>query len=155
MPTKRQEIDQDLIRELAKLLTETGLTEIEIEQSGLRVRVARHAAPTVAPVPAVAPTVPSVGAPVAAPPPPGAIDPDKHPGTVTSPMVGTAYLAPEPGARPFVDIGSTVQAGDTLLIIEAMKTMNQIPAPRSGTVIQILVEDGTPVEFGEPLMIIE
>jgi len=155
MPTKRQEIDQDLIRELAKLLTETGLTEIEIEQSGLCVRVARHAAPTVAAIPAAAPAVPSVAAPVVTPPPPGAIDPDKHPGTVTSPMVGTAYLAPEPGAKPFVDIGSTVRAGDTLLIIEAMKTMNQIPAPRSGTVIQILVEDGTPVEFGEPLMIIE
>ncbi len=82
-------------------------------------------------------------------------DPAKHPGLVTSPMVGTAYVAAEPGARPFVEVGSQVQAGETLLIIEAMKTMNQIPAPRAGTVIQILIEDGQPVEFGEPLMIIE
>jgi acetyl-CoA carboxylase biotin carboxyl carrier protein len=83
------------------------------------------------------------------------LDPAKHPGLVTSPMVGTAYIGPEPGARPFVEVGSRVQAGETLLIIEAMKTMNQIPAPRAGTVIQILIEDGQPVEFGEPLMIIE
>jgi acetyl-CoA carboxylase biotin carboxyl carrier protein len=152
---KRQSVDKELIRELADLLSETGLTEIEIEQDGLRVRVARQASATLANVPlaasAVSPTPPTLAMPA----PPGAIDADKHPGTVTSPMVGTAYLAPEPGAKPFVDVGSTVRAGDTLLIIEAMKTMNQIPAPRSGTVIQILVEDGTPVEFGEPLMIIE
>jgi len=83
------------------------------------------------------------------------IDPSKHPGVVISPMVGTAYAAPEPGAKPFIDVGSTVKVGDTLLIIEAMKTMNQIPAPRAGTVIQILFEDGQPVEFGEPLVIIE
>jgi len=149
MPKQRQGIDQELIRELAQLLSETGLSEIEIEQNGLRVRVARQMG--VAAVPAA----PGMPAPVAAPVPPGAIDPTKHPGTVASPMVGTAYLAPEPGAKPFVDIGSTVQVGETLLIIEAMKTMNQIPAPRSGTVIQILIEDGTPVEFGEPLMIVE
>jgi acetyl-CoA carboxylase biotin carboxyl carrier protein len=156
MPKQRQGIDQELIRELARLLSETGLTEIEFEQDGLRVRVARQGAAAAAAVPAAAPAAaPSSPAPVAAPVPPGLIDPNKHPGTVTSPMVGTAYLAPEPGAKPFVDIGSAVRAGDTLLIIEAMKTMNQIPAPRSGTVIQILIEDGTPVEFGEPLMIIE
>ena len=83
------------------------------------------------------------------------IDPSKHPGVVISPMVGTAYAAPEPGAKPFIDIGSKVKVGDTLLIVEAMKTMNQIPAPRAGTVIQILFEDGQPVEFGEPLVIIE
>jgi acetyl-CoA carboxylase biotin carboxyl carrier protein len=83
------------------------------------------------------------------------IDPAKHPGVVTSPMVGTAYVGPEPGARPFVEVGSRVRAGDTLLIVEAMKTMNQIPSPHAGTVIQILIEDGQPVEFGEPLMIIE
>ena len=83
------------------------------------------------------------------------IDPSKHPGVVISPMVGTAYAASEPGAKPFIDVGSTVKAGDTLLIVEAMKTMNQIPAPRAGTVIQILFEDGQPVEFGEPLVIIE
>ncbi|MGA6968302.1 MAG: biotin/lipoyl-containing protein, partial [Xanthobacteraceae bacterium] len=85
----------------------------------------------------------------------GSVDPAKHPGVVTSPMVGTAYLAPEPGARPFVEVGTRVRAGDTLLIVEAMKTLNQIPTPRAGTVIQILIEDGQPVEFGEPLMIIE
>jgi acetyl-CoA carboxylase biotin carboxyl carrier protein len=157
MPKQRQEdgpaIDQKLIRELARLLDETGLTEIEIEQSGLRVRVARQAGGAGAVQ--AAPAAPSALAPVVAPMPAGAVDPAKHPGTVTSPMVGTAYMSPEPGAKPFVEIGSLVRAGQTLLIIEAMKTMNQIPAPRSGTVIQILVEDGTPVEFGEPLMIVE
>jgi acetyl-CoA carboxylase biotin carboxyl carrier protein len=153
MPKQRQGIDQELIRELARLLSETGLTEIEIEQSGLRVRVARQAA--AAAVAPAAPAPPGIPLPPPMPVPAGAVDPDKHPGTVASPMVGTAYLAPEPGAKPFVDIGSIVRAGETLLIIEAMKTMNQIPAPRSGTVIQILIEDGTPVEFGEPLMIVE
>jgi len=153
MPKQRQGIDQELIRELARLLSETGLTEIEIEQSGLRVRVARQAA--AAAVAPAAPAAPGIPLPPPMPVPAGAVDPDKHPGTVASPMVGTAYLAPEPGAKPFVDIGSVVRAGETLLIIEAMKTMNQIPAPRSGTVIQILIEDGTPVEFGEPLMIVE
>lgn len=144
-------IDQALIRELAELLSATGLTEIEIEQNGLRIRVARQAG---APPPAVvaAPAIATMSTPMVAP---AAVDPDKHPGTVTSPMVGTAYRAPEPGAKPFVEVGSTVRAGDTLLIIEAMKTMNQIPAPRGGTVIQILIDDGAPVEFGEPLMIIE
>jgi acetyl-CoA carboxylase biotin carboxyl carrier protein len=150
---KRRTVDQELIRELADLLSETGLTEIEIEQDGLRVRVARQAGPTFASAQVAGSSVPAP--PAVAPAPTGAIDPAKHPGTVTSPMVGTAYLAPEPGAKPFVEIGSTVSAGDSLLIIEAMKTMNQIPAPRSGTVIQILIEDGSPVEFGEPLMIIE
>jgi acetyl-CoA carboxylase biotin carboxyl carrier protein len=147
MPKESQAIDRDLIRELASLLDETGLSEIEIEQSGLRVRVVRQASVVAAPA-AVIPTPPM-------PVPAGMVDPAKHPGTVTSPMVGTAYLAPEPGAKPFVEVGSTVRVGDTVLIIEAMKTMNQIPAPRSGTVLQILVEDGTPVEFAEPLMIIE
>jgi acetyl-CoA carboxylase biotin carboxyl carrier protein len=138
-----------VIRELAKLLDETGLTEIAIEQDGMSVRVARHAVVAAAPRVIDLP----IGASIA--PPVGTSDPAKHPGLVTSPMVGTAYVGPEPGARPFIDIGSQVMAGDTLLIIEAMKTMNQIPAPRSGTVIQILIEDGQPVEFGEPLMIIE
>ena len=155
MPKQRREIDQELIRELARLLSETGLTEIEIEQSGLRVRVARQPGGTAATVALPAPAPPSMPVPVASPVPAGAVDPSQHPGTVASPMVGTAYLAPEPGAMPFVEVGSTVRAGETLLIIEAMKTMNQIPAPRSGTVIQILIEDGTPVEFGEPLMIVE
>lgn len=144
-------VDHDLIYELTKLLDETGLTEIEIERNGQRVRVARTPAPAVAPAAVAAPAAPqpaaeSEGAPR---------DLSEHPGVVISPMVGTAYAAPEPGAKPFIDIGSTVKAGDTLLIVEAMKTMNQIPAPRAGTVIQILFEDGQPVEFGEPLVIIE
>jgi acetyl-CoA carboxylase biotin carboxyl carrier protein len=146
----KHEVDRDLIRELARLLDETGLSEIEFERDGQRVRVARQMqAPT---VPARPPAVIESALPVLD----GALpDPGKHPGVVTSPMVGTVYIAPEPGARPFVDIGSRVRTGDTLLIVEAMKTMNQIPSPHAGTVIQILVEDGQPVEFGEPLMIIE
>jgi acetyl-CoA carboxylase biotin carboxyl carrier protein len=150
--TAKQEIDHELIRELAKLLDETGLTEIEFERGGQRVRVARQAQAAMAVAPAVR------AEPVGATPlvTGGAtFDPSSHPGVVTSPMVGTCYRAPEPGARPFVDIGSRVNAGDPLLIVEAMKTMNQIPAPRAGTVMQILIEDGQPVEFGEPLMIIE
>ena len=149
-PRQKPAVDHDLIRELARLLDETGLSEIEIEQAGLRVRVARvgtviAAAPSVV-VPQVAPAgIISAAAP----------DPAKHPGVVASPMVGKAYLAAEPGARPFVDVGTRVQAGQTLLIVEAMKTMNQIPSPRAGTVIQVLIEDGQPVEFGEPLMIVE
>jgi acetyl-CoA carboxylase biotin carboxyl carrier protein len=141
-------IDHDLVRELAKLLDETGLTEIDYERDGQRVRVARHYQPIVgAPAALTSPAVLST--------PLTAVEPGKHPGVVNSPMVGTAYRGPEPGARPYVEIGSTVRAGDTLLIVEAMKTMNQIPAPRAGRVIQILIEDGQPVEFGEPLMIIE
>ncbi|MBN8959471.1 MAG: acetyl-CoA carboxylase biotin carboxyl carrier protein [Rhizobiales bacterium] len=145
--------DHDLIRDLAKLLDETGLTEIEIERDDTRVRVARQPA-----------AVSNVSVPVAAAPaamlqpaaaPPRAADPSQHPGAVLSPMVGTAYRAGEPGGMPFADVGSKVKAGDTLLIIEAMKTMNHIPAPRSGTVTQVLIEDGHPVEFGEPLMIVE
>jgi len=146
-------VDRDLIRELTELLDETGLTEIEIEQDGQRVRVARNvsaASAPPAPRAVAAPTPQPVAESVAAP-----IDPSKHPGVVTSPMVGTAYAAPEPGAKPFIEIGTQVKAGDTLLVVEAMKTMNQIPAPRAGSVIQILFEDGQPVEFGEPLVIIE
>ncbi len=145
-------IDHDLIRELTKLLEETGLSEIEIEQDGQRVRVARNiAAPPAAAAAGSAPAPQQVVAESVSAP----FDLSKHPGLVTSPMVGTAYIAPEPGAKPFIDVGSQVKAGDTLLIVEAMKTMNQIPAPRGGTVIQILFEDGQPVEFGEPLVIIE
>jgi acetyl-CoA carboxylase biotin carboxyl carrier protein len=141
--------EQRLIRDLAALLNETGLSEIEIEKSGLKVRVARtlHVAAT-----AVQGGLPASAAPVA---PPVAADPAKHPGAVKSPMVGTAYRAPEPGAPNFVEVGKRVNAGDPLLIIEAMKTMNQIPAPKAGTVTAILVENGHPVEFGEPLFIIE
>ena len=151
--TPKTLVDRELIQELSKLLDETGLTEIEIEQDGMRVRVARAVATSV--VTAPAPTV-VVPPPVAIAAAPGApLDMSKHPGVVTSPMVGTAYSAPEPGAKPFIEVGSKVKAGDTLMIVEAMKTMNQIPAPRAGTVIQILFEDGQPVEFGEPLVIIE
>ncbi len=145
---KHSPYDEDTIRGLAKLLDETGLTEIEIERGGERIRIGRAARA----VSVAAPALP-VASPVVAPA--AGLDPAKHPGAVPSPMVGTAYLAPSPGAKPFVDVGQTVKAGDTLLIIEAMKTMNQIPAPRGGTVTQILVEDGQPVEFGEPLLIIE
>ncbi len=149
MSKSKLSVDQDLIRELAKLLDETGLSEIEIEQDDMRVRVGRGGRVAVAPAHAAPPPPPAVA------PAPAAVAPEKHPGAVTSPMVGTAYLAPSPGARPFIDVGSQVKVGDTLLIVEAMKTMNQIPATRSGKVVQILVEDGQPVEFGEPLVIIE
>jgi acetyl-CoA carboxylase biotin carboxyl carrier protein len=145
--------DGALIRELALLLDETSLTEIEIERAGLRVRVARSVS-IAASVPMAA-SVAAAPAPAAAPIAAAATDFSKHPGAVPSPMVGTAYWAPEPGAKPFIEVGSKVSAGQTLLIIEAMKTMNQIPSPRVGTVTQILVEDGQPVEFGEPLVIIE
>jgi len=146
------EAHDDVVRSLAQLLDETGLTEIEIERSGLRVRVARWNATPAAVTALNAPTVPE---PLRPTPVANVVDLAKHPGVVASPMVGTAYRAPEPGAKAFVEIGNNVKAGATLLIIEAMKTMNQIPAPRSGTVTQILFEDGQPVEFGEPLMIIE
>jgi acetyl-CoA carboxylase biotin carboxyl carrier protein len=147
---KTPAIDHDVIRDLAKLLDETGLTEIEFERDGVSVRVARHvSAPGSRPRSAEAPaSVPAV-------PAPATIDPTQHPGAVISPMVGTVYLGPAPGARPFVEIGGQVKSGEPLLIIEAMKTMNQIPAPRSGTVIQVLVADGQPVEYGQPLLIIE
>ncbi len=148
--------DSTLIRELALLLDETSLTEIEIERAGLRVRVARNvsiAAGYPAAVPVAAPAPAAAGATAALAD--AGVDFSKHPGVVPSPMVGTAYWAPEPGAKPFIEVGARVTAGQTLLIIEAMKTMNQIPSPRAGTVTQILVEDGQPVEFGEPLVIIE
>jgi acetyl-CoA carboxylase biotin carboxyl carrier protein len=150
MSEQKPAIDQDLIRELARLLDETGLTEIEYERDGQRVRVARQAQLVAAPTRAIVAADPAAIATDNA-----SIDPAKHPGVVTSPMVGTAYVGAEPGARPFVEVGSRVRVGETLLIVEAMKTMNQIPSPRAGTVIQILIEDGQPVEFGEPLMIIE
>ena len=150
-PDQELKVNADLIRQLAKLLEETGLTEIEVEHGGGRVRVARGGLTQLVSAPAAAGTA-SV-APTAAMAP--AAEPGQHPGLVTSPMVGTAYLSPEPKAAPFVEVGTRVTTGDTLMIIEAMKTMNQIPAPRSGTVVQILVTDAQPVEFGEPLMIIE
>jgi acetyl-CoA carboxylase biotin carboxyl carrier protein len=148
---KSKSDDSALIRELALLLDETNLTEIEIERAGLRVRVARNVS-IAASMPAPHYQPGAASAPAA---PADVADVTKHPGVVPSPMVGTAYWASEPGAKPFIEIGSKVSVGQTLLIIEAMKTMNQIPSTRAGTVTQILVEDGQPVEFGEPLVIIE
>jgi len=151
--------EQDMIRELAGLLNETGLSEIEIEKAGLKIRVARAlvgqatvAAPAAVPPAALAPAAASAAGLAA---PAAAGDAASHPGCVKSPMVGTAYRAPEPNAAPFIEIGTRIAQGQTLLIIEAMKTMNHIPAPKSGTVTQIMVENGQPVEFGEPLCIIE
>lgn len=151
MSDNRKQLDHDLIRALAELLTETGLSEIEIEQKGLRVRVARSAAPPpAAPAPAPRRATEEIPQPSGLPPAATA-----HPGAVTSPMVGTAYRRPEPGAPPFVEVGAQVSEGQTIMIVEAMKTMNQIPAPRGGTVTAILVDDGQPVEYGEALVIIE
>lgn len=156
---KMPAIDAQLVRELAAVLAETGLTEIEIERGELRLRLARTA--TVSPViaPAVqthvisSAPVPSAPAPALAAPAP--TSPADHPGAIPSPMVGTAYLAAEPGAAPFIKVGDTVNAGQTLMVVEAMKTFNPIPAPRAGKVTAILVTDGQPVEFGEPLVILE
>ena len=153
MTGSKTSLDTALIRELAELLTDTGLTEIEIEQGGTRVRVSR--AGSVA-VQAVAPALPAAAGAVApTESAASASDPSRHPGAVKSPMVGTTYRAPSPGAPAFVEVGSEVRQGQTVLIIEAMKTMNQIAAPRAGRVTEILVTDGQPVEFGEPLMILE
>jgi len=151
---KTPAIDPGTIRELAKLLDETGLTEIEIEADGASIRVARNLAPAAPRGRQDAIALPGRTV-VATTPTDIPIEPSKHPGLVSSPMVGTAYRGQAPGAKPFVDVGVQVKTGDPLIIIEAMKTMNQIPAPRSGTVVQILVEDGQPVEYGEPLMVIE
>jgi acetyl-CoA carboxylase biotin carboxyl carrier protein len=153
MTAKSGDFDKDLIRELAELLEETGLTEIEIEIEGRRVRVARSAkaAASFAPDPGhAAPAAPREGGSR------GRKSEDaSHPGTVPSPMVGTAYRSAEPGATPFIEVGTKVTAGQTLLVIEAMKTMNQIPSPHAGTVLAILFDDGQPVEYGEPLVIVE
>jgi acetyl-CoA carboxylase biotin carboxyl carrier protein len=144
-------IDEEAIRRLAGLLEETGLAEIEIVEGESRIRVARAQAATVLAAPA--PPAPARAAAEPARPEPAADA--AHPGAVTSPMVGVAYLAPEPGAPPFVKVGDTVAQGQTLLLIEAMKTFNQIKAPKPGTVTRILVESGAPVEYGEVLMLIE
>jgi acetyl-CoA carboxylase biotin carboxyl carrier protein len=146
----RVPMDPDAIRALAAILTETGLTEIEIAEKDSRIRVVRAPAPIEAAAPAARP-VPTASV-TAAPPPAEAAN---HPGAVTSPMVGVAYLSPEPGAAPFVTVGQTVAAGQTLLLIEAMKTFNQIKAPKAGTVGRILVASGSPVEYGEVLMILD
>lgn len=156
--------DVSFIRALAELLRANDLTELQVkrdygENDSLNVRVSRH---TQIVTQASAPSASAaLGAPAAAPATPSGAganpieDPASHPGAVTSPMVGTVYLSPEPGAPAFASVGQTVNEGDTVLIIEAMKTMNQIPAPRGGTIRRIVVEDGAPVEYGAPLMIIE
>ena len=141
-----------LIDNLAEILNTTGLSEIELEQKGVRVRVSRNLVATMQAAPmmtAAASTAPMIAAPAKA------LSPSDNPGAVKSPMVGTAYLAASPGAPDFVTVGASVKQGQTVLIIEAMKTMNQIPAPRSGKVTQILLENGQPVEYGEVLMVIE
>ncbi|HEY1383062.1 MAG TPA: acetyl-CoA carboxylase biotin carboxyl carrier protein [Dongiaceae bacterium] len=143
------DVDEALIRKLAKLLKETGLTEIEYETDDARIRVNAGATGTVI---AAAPAA-AAGAPAAVTPPPANADAPAA-GSVSSPMVGTAYLSPEPNAASFVKVGDRIAKGQTILIIEAMKVMNPIPAPHAGTVTQILVQDGQPVEFGEPLMVI-
>jgi acetyl-CoA carboxylase biotin carboxyl carrier protein len=146
-------VEKEFIRELAALLEETGLSEIEVERDGIRVRVARQARVEAMNIAMAAPAeraLPAESTKKAA-----ASDPSKHPGVVPSPMVGTAYLAAEPGAAPFITVGARVTQGQTLLIIEAMKTMNHIPAPKAGVVSAILVGNGQPVEFGEPLVIVE
>ena len=153
MSKAKKSIDQDLIRDLAALLKETELSEIEIEQDDLRVRVARKlAGAEVAMAAAPAPAQPAETSAAAAAP---ENDPSSNPGAVKSPMVGTAYLAPSPTAKSFAPVGTQVSEGQTVMIVEAMKTMNHIPAPRAGKVTAVLVENGQPVEFGEPLMIIE
>jgi acetyl-CoA carboxylase biotin carboxyl carrier protein len=146
-------IDPELVRELAELLNQTDLTEIEVEKGDLRVRVARTVSTTVQ-VPAAAP-VAAMPAPVAAAAPAEAKPTAGHPGAVPSPMVGTAYRRPSPDAKPFVEIGSVVKQGERIMLVEAMKTFNDIVAPRAGKVTAILVEDGQPVEYGEPLLVIE
>ncbi|WP_133489623.1 acetyl-CoA carboxylase biotin carboxyl carrier protein [Aliiroseovarius marinus] len=168
MAKKNHETDVAFIEALAKLLQENDLTELEVmrdygENDSLNVRVSRAkevvqqiAAPVAAAAPApVAAAAAPAAAPAADAPAAASDDPASHPGAVPSPMVGTAYLQAEPGSPSFVNVGDTVSEGQTLLIVEAMKTMNQIPAPRAGKVTRILVEDGSPVEFGAPLMIIE
>ncbi len=158
MTQKKRDIDKDLIRELAELLTETGLTEIEFEHEGLRLRVAKTInIAAAAPIPSLTHSSHAQTSTPAKTDPQVSADHDltSHPGAVPSPMVGTAYRAPEPGAAPFVEVGTQVTEGQTLMIVEAMKTMNHIPAPKAGTITAILVEDGQPVEYGEPLVIIE
>ncbi len=161
MADKKHGIDKELIRDLATLLRETELTEIEIEQDDFRVRVSRAVPPAAAHVTYAEPQSPA-SASAAAPAEADAAgqaaslaDPARHPGAVPSPMVGTVYRASGPDAQPFVDVGDQVTAGQTILIVEAMKHMNEVAAPRAGRVVEVLVDDGQPIEFGEPLMIIE
>jgi acetyl-CoA carboxylase biotin carboxyl carrier protein len=146
----KSSIDSEAVRSLAALLDDTNLTEIEYESSGMRIRVARTAATVAYAAPAAAPVAAAPAAAAA----PASEDPANHPGAVKSPMVGVTYLSPEPGAARFVNVGDSVAEGQTLLLIEAMKTFNPIRAPKAGKLQQILVTDGQPVEFGEPLLII-
>jgi acetyl-CoA carboxylase biotin carboxyl carrier protein len=154
-------VDTDLVRDLAKVLAEQGLSEIELEHGDLRLRLARATAPATAapvahfaaPAPATAPAPAAVAS--AAPAPAPAKDLRDDPRAIVSPMVGTAYLSPEPGSTVFVKVGDTVAEGQTLLIVEAMKTFNPIAAPRAGKVVQIIVSDAQPVEYGEPLLLLE
>lgn len=165
MTKQSHENDVAFIQALAELLNKNDLTEIAVvreygEDDSLEVRVVKQATVIAAPAPvyaapAMAAAAPAPAAAVAPAAAPADADPANHPGAVTSPMVGTAYLAPEPGASAFVKVGDAVKEGQTLLIVEAMKTMNHIPAPKSGTVKRILVDDGSPVEYGAPLMIVE
>ena len=144
--------DPEAIRALASILRDTGLTEIELAEDGNRIRLVRAPAPVMAAAPIAVAAAPAAAAPAPAPATP---DDAHHPGTVPSPMVGVAYLSAEPGAPPFVQPGQTVTAGQTVLLIEAMKTFNQIKAPRAGTVLRVLVSSGEPVEYAQPLMVIE
>ena len=156
MSTKKNSIDQQLIRDLASILDETALTEIEIEQDDFRIRVSRQAGPAHGPGQLIMHSAPPAPVFETAAVQAGTASADAAGrNAVPAPMVGTIYLAAAPGAAPFIEVGQTVQEGQTLLIIEAMKTMNQIPSPRAGTVSAILVEDAQPVEYGEPLVVIE
>jgi acetyl-CoA carboxylase biotin carboxyl carrier protein len=156
---KPSPFDPELVRELANLLADTDLSEIEVEKGDLRIRVARTLTAAVTVPVASAVAAPAVAIPAPPPTLTDALSAAKaagpHPGAVTSPMVGTAYRKPSPDAKPFIEIGSRVEVGDKLLLIEAMKTFNDIVAPRAGTVTVIFVEDGQPVEYGEPLLVIE
>ncbi|MBB3522968.1 acetyl-CoA carboxylase biotin carboxyl carrier protein [Rhizobium redzepovicii] len=157
MVEKKSGIDQALIRDLANILNETDLTEIEVEQDDLRIRVSRAGTQQYVQAPIAAPAyaAPAAATPAAAGAAPAAAPARNPANTVSAPMVGTVYMAPAPGARPFIEVGATVKEGQTLIIIEAMKTMNQIPSPKSGKVTEILVDDGHPVEYGQALVVIE
>lgn len=159
MSEKKQGIDKELIRDLANILNDTDLSEIEVEQDDLRIRVSRAAPPATvyaaAPAPYAAPAAAPAAAPTIAAPAASAAPARNPANTVSSPMVGTVYLSPAPGARPFIEVGATVKEGQTIVIVEAMKTMNQIPAPKSGKVVEIIVNDAQPVEYGEALVVIE
>ena len=156
MAEKKNGIDQALIRDLANILNETDLTEIEVEQEDLRIRVSRNGTTQYVQAPMAAPAYAAAAPAAVATAPAAPAAAVRNPAnTISAPMVGTVYMAPAPGARAFIEVGSTVKEGQTLLIIEAMKTMNQIPSPKSGKVTEILVEDGSPVEYGQALVVVE